>query len=210
MNNSKLGFTLIEVSLVITLMATLTMATVFTMSRSNTNNRQLENSSAQLSDAFALARSEAVSRNTGVQFRLIIDGAGDQANSRTYSLWSCPKNGENFIQLTKWEQLPANIKILEDDTWFVDIQTQNTDLEGKNPFEEANRQVISGVNYQGHEVTTLVVEFSPTGGIRQPDLGTGYSTILLADNQSKNGQVTNWRQIRISNLTGYATINTPQ
>jgi prepilin-type N-terminal cleavage/methylation domain-containing protein len=212
---SEQGFSLVEISIVIAIISILTTVTMYTFSRSGANASQLETGTVQLSNLLNLARTEAITRNVGVQFRLIIDGEDidEQVIGRTYSLWTCPKNGGDYAQLTKWQQLPANIFIQEDDSWFDSTKESNTDLSGNNPFDARIRKIFNDVQFQGHRVTALVFEFSPTGGIRQPQPDSAYSTILLAANQPGNTDATNinnWRQIRVSNLTGHAIINAPQ
>ncbi len=212
------AFSLIELLAVIAVISTLAAVSVTSLSSFNRSGT-LNVGVVRVMNVLMQARTEAIARNTGVQVRIVVsDPADSSAAGRVFSIWSRKKDGTvEYEQITAWERLPDSVSVLEDAAWF----TPGANQEGTKPFVGNNGNAISGVPYRGRTVDTMAIEFSPTGGVRLPKPSETYLYFLLAPTIPSSAGSTlaartaevketqNWRQIRISNLTGQMRVNSP-
>jgi prepilin-type N-terminal cleavage/methylation domain-containing protein len=218
--SSQSAFSLVELLVVISIFGVLAAVSVGSFSASGKAG-DINVGVARVMSALMQARSEAIARNTGVQFRVVTRAPDDQAAAgRVFSLWARKKDGsQEYEPISRWERLPDGISLIGDTAWFDTVKSGDRSMEGENPLEAGGE--LSGVGYRGGQVSVRVVEFSPGGGIRLPKPSQAYIYLLLAGTSGSSGenldsraddvlQTSNWRQIRISNLTGQIRVNTPR
>lgn len=220
---SRKAFSLTELLAVVSIVLTLGALSVSALAGSR-KGASMNIGVIRVINALNQARSEAISRNTGVQLRLVSrDGTDAASAGRSFSLWARKKGAmSEYEQITPWERLPDSVSVQEDAAWFP--AAGNDNLKGDNVFGggATPANLLAGVPYYRRTVDTLVVEFSPSGGVRLPRPGQAYSYILLAPTVPEPAgsgdlsaralevrQFADWRQIRICNLTGQMKINSP-
>lgn len=193
----------------------------------------LDTGVVRVMNSLTLARSEAIARNTPVQLRIVVEDSDASTAGRVFSLFERRTDGSGtYKQLTGWERLPDTVSLLQNE-----IDPNLVPMPGK-PFpagtniladlSSSSSNFVGAVPFQGREVDTLMIEFSPTGAVRVPTASTSsHSVIFLASTVPSSpslpsgGAVTlgartaevknknNWRQIRVSNFTGQVRVNAP-
>lgn len=222
------GFTLVELLIVMAIMGILAALSLTAFSA---GGAPLDTGVARVMNTLTVARSEAIARNTAIQLRIIVNDSGDATTAgRVFSLFERSKDGTGaFKQLTPWDRLPDTISMLQNDTGLV-IPTAlpaGTNILGEPSSGNSTNNFVGGVPFQKRQVNTLVVEFSPTGALSKPTPAQANSFIFLAStvpsspSPAIDGTVTlgartnevknknNWRQIRLSNLTGQQRMSAP-
>jgi type II secretion system protein H len=214
------GFSLVELLAVLAIFGVLAAVSVRSLPPVGQSGH-INTGVVRVMNALAQARSEAIARNTGVQLRVVSRAPRDEAAAgRVFSLWARKKDGTaDYEQLTPWDRLPDVVALIPDAPWFDALKSGQATLQGENPF--ASPVSLPGIGYRGESVDVHVLEFGPNGGIRLPKPSQTYSYLLLAGTvpgaagefSSRSQEVwntKNWRQIRISNLTGQMRVNVPQ
>lgn len=217
---SPRAFTLIELLTVVAIMSVLSSVAVIYMA-SGSRHEYVSVSASGLANALVQARSEAIARNTLVQLRVVTVDSGDSSTAgRAYSLWAKPSASTGqleYQQITNWTRLNQSVSILDGGVTGLpggsDRNVFSTDISG-------NR--LTSVPFEGRTVEAAFVEFSPMGGIRAPSPASSHSYILLAPVQGQNGSAlgdratglkpgeSNWRKVRIANLTGQIQVQVPE
>lgn len=224
------AFSLVEMLTVLAIMGVLAAAFSSSLTTSGRFAQQLDTGVMLLSSALVQARSEAISRNTPVQLRVVTNDPQDAtAAGRLFSLWVGGRDANGSLifdadgkpvyeLLVPWERLPAATSVIGFADWM-----EETALPGPNVFDAGAElgNDLNTVQYMNRSVDVMVVEFSPSGGLRLPRVSGAYSCILMAtaidgagasDLESRASDVKNnknWRQISIANLTGQMHVVAP-
>lgn len=135
-----------------------------------------------VSDILTAARSEAITQRRLVQVRVATrwmnstGGEDTAASYRKFSVWRRPQpddpqqpaagTGDAFIQVSKWETLPAGITFeLDPDPYGFPTVTTVPKYLGTNFLDGSLANRKTGVTTAGSTVDVAWIEFAPTGAV---------------------------------------------
>ncbi len=148
----------------------------------------------KLSQIFAVARQEAITKNTLVAVVLLTSQNFGNAQYRTFSVWelSLPTDGtpptsSNWIQTSKWEALPIGIVI---DNSNAQAPTAVSSFLQSSTFNPA----LPSMTYLGQSVNPLsdcaVQIFLPSGRLNPPPIDPAPCTLKLVEGVYSNSALT--------------------
>ncbi|MEZ0296643.1 MAG: Tfp pilus assembly protein FimT/FimU, partial [Candidatus Methylacidiphilales bacterium] len=201
------GFTLIELIAVISIVSVLAVATVQSIGPMRGN--ELSAASRVVSSLMAVARSEAISRNTLTRFMVISEWPGkENRNYRLVSVWAYDNVEAVWKQSTKWEELPTSVTVdpLPAANYSVDNSPQDY-------FTKSDDNIFS-TEINGATVQARFIEYLPTGASRAAKDVAAETWLALV---SASGVVkgpdgvshSNWSKISSNSLTGRIKVTWP-
>ena len=171
------AFTLIELMVVIGIILLLVAALVPAVtSLSKSNN--LNTSGRLVSNLLTSARSEAISQRRLVQVRVVtkwLNSAGTEdttASFRKYSVWRRPQPDDSqqstdpndpYIQISKWETLPAGITFEKDTSTYNFAPTTDPKHPGTYFLDASLSNTRTGITVPSGTADIAWIEFTPTG-----------------------------------------------
>jgi prepilin-type N-terminal cleavage/methylation domain-containing protein len=203
------GFTIIEILAVLVIMGLvlgLSVPAITGLTKAN----QLANSARLVSNLCSIARSEAVTKRVITCVAIVENWTGQvEANHRRMSIWRWDEQVSNWIQISKWEELPQGIAF-----------HLNADGAAEDYGAKAVGHVLGGQstniftqNINGASVTFRYAEFGPTGAVSIPDLGGQDFEVWMVLTQeafaSASSPPNNYAKITANVLTGRIKIERP-
>ena len=220
------AFSLVELVAVVsimTLLAGLGMPAV----KGLTGSGSLSSGTRQFAGWLTLARSEAISRHTRVRFAVARDWTGkEDARLRKVSLWAWNPEVEQYLPLTKWEELPIGVVIEPSLPGYIGdaeyARADNDSVRGECVLDESfqsQAEFIAGTDKE--PITARFIEFLPSGSVRIPG-GTKRNAIFVATqgftnpdgslsytSRAESSRPATWAQVNVDTLTGRVRVYQP-
>jgi len=169
-----MGFTLVELLVVITIIALLTSMSVLGL-KSIVGDAGLTGAGNQMSQFFSFARQEAISKNTCVAIAVLTTPNVGSAQYRVLSAWELvtPSDGtpSYWIQASKWQTLPQGITVDSADVNLPNGVAANSFLQSAtvNPALPAMAYLGTAIN----PTTDCAVQvYLPSGRLTPPTTAT--------------------------------------
>jgi len=202
-SHARRAFTLVELLAVLgimLLMAGVVVPAMSSLSRAN----ELSNASRLVSNMLTIARTEAVTKRMKMRFAVVRNWQDQpDANFRKMSIWKQESDQADWVQITKWEQVPQGVVFDTNPT--LDSPAA---LSG-NLLSDTEANAFSAT-VNGKNVDLQYAEFYPNGSASMPAM-TGFDIwlVLSATTPSTDEASSNWAKITTSALTGRVKVERP-